>query len=150
VADKSELTANNGWLFPVRPPDGLPHLKYVELSTLSSITGGGGGGGGCSCDLSVTPASDLSSIDGLTHDLVQIADWTKDNWQTHTPIFAPDPSKAIVAMANRLAYTPFYLLISQGQMLIINNFFFYGRDMKTVPNYAVTQTGTYYLDIETN
>lgn len=86
----------------------------------------------------MTPASDLSSIDGLTHDLVQIADWTKDNWQTHTPIFAPDPSKAIVAMANRLAYTPFYLLISQGQMLIINNFFFYGRDMKTVPNYAVT------------
>lgn len=41
-------------------------------------------------------------------------------------------------MVNRLAYTPFYLLISQGQMLIINNFFFYGREMKTLANYSVT------------
>lgn len=40
IADRSELTATSGWKFPVRPPDGLPHLKYVELSTLSSITGG--------------------------------------------------------------------------------------------------------------
>lgn len=62
IADKGELTANNGWLFPVRPPDGEPHLKYVELSTLSSITGGGGGGGHCSCDLSVTPPAVLSSL----------------------------------------------------------------------------------------
>lgn len=87
IADKSELTATTGWKFPVRPPDGTPHLKYVELSTLSSITGGGGGGGGCSCDLSTTPFTTLSA---RGEDLIKIADWTKDNWQTHTEIYAPD------------------------------------------------------------
>lgn len=105
MADKGELTATNGWLFPVRPPDGEPHLKYVELSTLSSITGGGGGGGGCSCDLSVTPPAVLSS---LGQDLMQIADWTKDNWQTHTPILAPDVAKDVVQLFQWMAMTPFW------------------------------------------
>lgn len=98
-----------------------------------------GGGGGCSCDLSVTLASTLSS---LGQDLVQIADWTNDGWQTHVPILAPDTAKDIITMANRLAYTPFYLRIRYNNgspiMDIINNFFFYGRDMKTLQNYAVT------------
>lgn len=105
IADRSELTATSGWKFPVRPPDGTPHLKYVELSTLSSITGGGGGGGGCSCDLSVTPPAVLSS---LGQDLVQIADWTKDNWQTHVPILAPDVAKDVVRIYQLMAATPFW------------------------------------------
>lgn len=139
VANAAELTATSGWKFPVRPPDGTPHLKYVELSTLSSITGGGGGGGGCSCDLSVTPPATLSS---LGQDLVKIAAWTKNSWQTHVDILAPDTAKDIVTMANRMAYTPFYLRIRYNNgapiMDIINNFFFYGREMKTLQNYSVT------------
>ena len=94
IADAAALTANPGYMFPVRPPDGSPHLQYTALSTLSSVVGGGGGGGGgCSCDLSVTPPAILSA---LGQDLVQIADWTKDGWQTHVPILAPDVAKDVV------------------------------------------------------
>lgn len=139
IADKAELTANNGWMFPVRPPDGEPHLKYVELSTMKDVVGGGGGGGACSCDLSVVPPATLSA---LGQDLVKIAAWTKDDWQTHVDILAPDVAKDIVTMANRMAYTPFYLRIRYNNgspiMDIINNFFFYGREMKTLQNYSVT------------
>lgn len=126
-------------MFPVRPPTGAPHLKYVELNTMKDVVGGGGGGGKCSCDLSVVPPATLSS---LGQDLVKIAAWTKDRWQTHVDILAPDVAKDIVTMANRMAYTPFYLRIKYNNgspiMDIINNFFFYGRDMKTLQNYSVT------------
>lgn len=132
------------WRFLVRPEEGIGEgtLHYASLSAvLSALSGEGGGGGGgeCSCDLSVTPPATLSS---LGQDLVQIADWTKDNWQTHVPILAPDTAKDIITLANRMAYTPFYLRIkyNNGQpiMDIINNFFFYGREMKTVANYTIT------------
>ena len=94
TVDAATLTANPGYMFPVRPPDGSPHLQYTALSSLSSAVGGGGGGH-CSCDLSVTPPAGLSS---LGQDLVQIADWTKDGWQTHVPILAPDVAKDVVQL----------------------------------------------------
>lgn len=71
IADKSELTATPGWMFPIRPPDGLPHLKYVELSTLSSVAGG------CECDLEQVLTSGT-----------KIARWTPDG-QNWTDIYAP-------------------------------------------------------------
>ena len=73
---------------------------------------------------------------------MKIAAWTKDSWQTHVDILAPDVAKDIVTMANRMAYTPFYLRIRYNNgspiMDIINNFFFYGREMKLLQNYSVT------------
>lgn len=153
IADKSELTATSGWKFPVRPPDGTPHLKYVELSTLSSITGGGGGGGGgCSCDLSVTPPATLSS---LGQDLVQIADWTKDNWQTHVPILAPDTAADVNEINLWQGMTPFSLTLTENSIAhgrIEHCFFYYGRELKVVGSgtYYLNGAGTYYLHITTD
>lgn len=96
------------WRFLVRPEEGIGEgtLHYASLSTvLSALSGEGGGGGGCSCDLSVTPPAVLSS---LGQDLVQIADWTKDNWQTHVPILAPDVAKDVDQMYQWMAMTPFW------------------------------------------
>lgn len=87
----------------------------------------------------MVPSANLTA---LGQDLVKIAAWTKDSWQTHVDILAPDVAKDIVTMSNRMAYTPFYLRIrynnDQPIMDIVNNFFFYGRDMKTLQNYSVT------------
>lgn len=143
VADSSELTANNGWLFPVRPPNGTPHLKYVELSVMQNVIGGGGGG--CQCDLSVTPASDLSS---LGQDLVQIADWTKDNWQTHVPILAPDVAKDVVRLYQLMSITPFWY--NEATQRIVNNYGYCGREFFQLADHAVLQAGVYYLKIENN
>ena len=74
IADAAELTSNPGYKFLVRPPDGTPHLKYTDLSTLSSVISGSGHG--CACDLSATLTSG-----------VKIGSWTKDNWQTHVDLY---------------------------------------------------------------
>lgn len=55
--------------------------------------------------MSVTPPAALSA---LGQDLVQIADWTKDGWQTHTPILAPDVAKDVVQLFQWMAMTPFW------------------------------------------
>ena len=148
IADKAELTANTGWMFPVRPPDGLPHLQYVELSTMQDVVGGGGGGGGgCSCDLSVTPQATLSA---RGEDLIKIADWTKDNWQTHVEIYAPDSQLDINNMMARYALTPFSLQLVEnavGQGFIRFNFFYYGREFKRINDYTLEGPGAYYLHI---
>ena len=104
IADKAELTANNGWMFPVRPPDGLPHLQYVELSTMQEVVGGGGGGGGCSCDLSAEPPTEISSTWAQP---VNTASWTKDNWQTQKDIYVPDFGDACTYFNLRNTYTCF-------------------------------------------
>lgn len=132
-------------MFPVRPPDGEPHLQYVELSTMQDVVGGGGGGGACSCDLSVTPPATLSS---LGQDLVQIADWTKDNWQTHVPILAPDTAADVNQLFQWMAMTPFWYHAPTHQ--IRNNYFYNGRTWNAVADFTVTQAGTYYLKIEDN
>lgn len=74
IADAAELTSNPGYKFLVRPPDGTPHLKYADLSTLSNVISGSGHG--CQCDLSATLTSG-----------VKIGSWTKDNWQTHVDLY---------------------------------------------------------------
>lgn len=106
---------------------------------------GGGGGGGCSCDLSVTPASDLSS---LGQDLVQIADWTKDNWQTHVPILAPDVAKDVVRLYQLMSITPFWY--NEATQRIVNNYGYCGREFFQLADHAVQQAGVYYLKIENN
>lgn len=118
------------WRFLVRPEEGIGEgtLHYASLSdVLSAISsgggGGGGGGGGCSCDLSVTPPTTLSA---LGQDLVQIADWTKDNWKTHVPILAPDVAKDVVRIYQLMAATPFWY--NEGTHQIQNNVFYNGRE----------------------
>lgn len=116
------------WRFLVRPEEGIGEgtLHYASLSdVLSALSGegGGGGGGGCSCDLSVTPPSTLSA---LGQDLVQIADWTKDNWQTHVPILAPDVVKDVRTLASWMERTPFWY--NEGTHQIQNNVFYNGRE----------------------
>lgn len=147
IADKAALTANNGWMFPVRPPDGLPHLQYVELSTMQDVVGGGGGGGGCSCDLSVTPPGQLSNEYAKP---VPVASWTKDNWTTRKDIYAPDFSDACTYFMLRqyleaFAYIPQFNQTARGQ--IINCCFWYGRRWQTMSNVQVTEPGTWYLEV---
>ena len=73
--------------------------------------------------MSVTPPATLSS---LGQDLVQIADWTKDNWQTHVPILAPDTAKDVKTLASWMERTPFWY--NEGTHQIQNNFFYNGRE----------------------
>lgn len=109
-------------------------------------------GGGCSCDLSVTPPATLTS---LGQDLVQIADWTKDNWQTHVPILAPDTMASVNEINLWQDMTPFSLTLTENSIAqgrIEHCFFYYGRELKVVGSgtYYLNGAGTYYLHIATD
>lgn len=81
IADAAELTSNPGYKLLVRPPDGTPHLKYTDLSTISSVLSGSGQG--CQCDLTATLTSGI-----------KIGSWTKDNWQTHVDLYCLSSTSA--------------------------------------------------------
>lgn len=86
TADTASLTADPGWLLPIRPPDGEPHLKYVDLSTLRDAISAASAG--CSCDVrQILTAGTL------------IAQWTHDGWQTQTDIYAPSSSTSSEGMS---------------------------------------------------
>lgn len=94
----------------------------------------------------MTPPATLSS---LGQDLVQIADWTKDNWQTHVPILAPDVAKDVKRIYKLMEATPFWYNETTHQ--IQNNVFYNGREFYSgLNNYNVTSEGHYYLKIEDN
>lgn len=135
----------------MRPPSGAPHLKYVDLNTIKDVVGGGGGGA-CSCDLSVVPPATLSA---LGQDLVKIAAWTKDDWQTHVDILAPDTALSVNEINLWRDMTPFSLTLTENSIAsgrIEHCFFYYGRELKVVGNgtFFLTGPGTYYLHIATD
>lgn len=98
----------------------------------------------------MTPQTTLSA---RSEDLIKIADWTKDNWQTHVEIYAPDSQLDINNMMARYALTPFSLqsvINAVGQGFIRFNFFYYGRELKRISDFTLQGAGTYYLHIQTN
>lgn len=57
---------------------------------------------------------------------MKIAAWTKDSWQTHVDILAPDVAKDVKTLASWMERTPFWYNEEKHQ--IQNNFFYNGRE----------------------
>ncbi len=89
TADAASLTADPGWLLPIRPPDGEPHLKYVDLSTLREAISAASAG--CSCEMSAIVTAETYD-DAAYRTNAKIAQFKDCNGNT-TDIYAPDSAR---------------------------------------------------------